>query len=119
MYFLMAPPGETDPGNTAKRFAALSRTPASQSAPIVGEVLGIAARNIRAPPPASRDSSDTDRPEMLHSGSPSTYRTFFADTLHFAFSGFPPRPLSSNCSSKRGLWSRAARRPLLGECDVD
>ena len=61
------------------------------------------------PPPRSRQSSVTDRLQLLNLIDPATYSTCPAATLHFAVSPKFPRPRSASLfdsNSKRGaqLW---------------
>ena len=87
---------------------ALLRETTSQSAPMDGEVLGITARTIRESLPASQDSSDTARPELVHLEAPGAYLKFFAETFRSAFLPDPRSP--SNCSPKHGAWLRVCRQ---------
>ena len=61
----MAPPGDTDTESLAQRIADSSRSAASRRTPLVGEVLGIAARNIRSPALAPQANPGMGRLEVL------------------------------------------------------
>ena len=97
----------------AKLSVDLLRSNVPQSTPIVDEVLGIPAREIRARPPASQDSPDTGHLELLNLEDLVTNSAFFADTLHpVIFPNFPHPPSASpfDCSSKSGGWLWISRQ---------
>ena len=53
IFLIVAPSGETDTEIPAQRTADLMRTSATKGTPMVEKVLGLAAREIRASPPAT------------------------------------------------------------------
>ena len=88
----MTLPGEFGPDVSAQRVADLLRARAPRGTQI-DEGLGIANRNLHAPPPASQESLATDRLKVLNLDGPSTCLKFFSDTLNFAIPPSSPPSL--------------------------
>ena len=80
----------------------------------VVRLLRMAAREIRASPPASQDSSGSGRIKLLNSEDPSACLKFCANTSHLAtFPDFPRPPPAglSNCPPGRGARLWVSRQP--------
>ena len=108
----VASSGDFGPGVLAQRVADLLRTTTPQSAQ-VDDVMSLINRNLHLSPPASQQSSATDRSQFMNLDDPAAYTQFFAPTLRFPiFPNFPRRPSASspNRNSKRGAWLWISRR---------
>ena len=78
---IVAPPDEMGPEVAARLLWDFLRTNAPPDALIVGDVLGFAARNFRASPPASRDASGAGRLQLPDLEGAAAHLKFCPDTV--------------------------------------
>ena len=103
----MVSSGEYGPRYPGATFCGSFAGQRPQSAPTVDGGLGIAARNFRAPSPASQAFSGQGCLNLPNPEDPGMHSEVSADTLPFAISPeFPRLPTGSllNCLPRRGVW---------------